>query len=454
MLRAASAAFLALVMVSCSGGLSQVREGEGWTRVFEDGIPDFDLEVAPLAGGDSVQVRLGLIPAALVFRPVEEGYRAWFRYLIRVDQRVVAEESDSLTMRSLEETRSYERVLKALVFGWGESENPRLEVLLTDMNTERTATRAQVQIWESVGQARVGRVLIEADGRPLVGLEYPASAMSFAAAATVVAETAGCAHWRLLSVPTDTLRAPLPFSLSPSLGSAVYRGAMYGNADALHVASLPLAAGSGVATWTLQSGFPLGTYRVEIGWTESCGQAPLPPPSPRAIGPGRSFLVRPNGYPRITHLGSMIDALGYIATEDEVERIKSAGDAMARKGEFDAFWGRIVGDPVAASRVLEQLFSRVEEANRRFSAFKEGWKTDRGMVYIVMGPPLYSEDSVDQLRWYYSYDERNAGRYFIFDRVRGHPDELDMPHYVLKRSMEQEIEWRLAVRRWRSGLAR
>jgi GWxTD domain-containing protein len=454
MWRAPSAIFLAFLMVSCSGGLVRLGQGEGWTRVYEEGIPDFDLEVAPTAGEDSVQVRLGLIPATLVFRPVEDGYRAWFRYLIRVDQRALAEESDSMTVRSLEESRSYQRVLKAWAFGGDQSANPKVEVLLTDMSTERTATRTQAQVWESSGSGRIGRVLFEADGRPQVGLEYPASATSFTALATVVSGTPGCAHWRLLSVPTDTTRAALPFSLSPSLGSRIYRGAMYGSADTLQVASQPLATGNAVAEWTLGGAFPLGAYRVEIRWSASCGQAAAPSPNPRAVGPGRSFLVRPGGHPRITHLGPMIEALGYIATEEELERIKSAGDAVARKGEFDAFWGRIVGDPLVASRALERFFGRVEEANLRFSAFKEGWKTDRGMVYIVMGPPLYSEDSVDQLRWYYSYDERNAGRFFIFDRVRGHPDELEMPQYVLKRSMEQETEWRLAVRRWRRGTAR
>ncbi|NNE71084.1 MAG: GWxTD domain-containing protein, partial [Rhodothermales bacterium] len=148
------------------------------------------------------------------------------------------------------------------------------------------------------------------------------------------------------------------------------------------------------------------------------------------------------------------DALTYIATDDEMDRLRAATTPLAQKEAFDAFWGRNIADPNTAARTLERYFTRVEEANGTFSDFKEGWKTDRGMVYIVMGPPLYQEDSIEELRWFYSYDERNAGRYFVFDRVQGYPDELDMPHYVLKRSMEQEREWRLAVTRWRNGRAR
>ena len=36
---------------------------------------------------------------------------------------------------------------------------------------------------------------------------------------------------------------------------------------------------------------------------------------------------------------------------------------------------------------MRRYYARVEEANLRFSAFKPGWKTDRGMVYVRYGEP-------------------------------------------------------------------
>jgi len=36
---------------------------------------------------------------------------------------------------------------------------------------------------------------------------------------------------------------------------------------------------------------------------------------------------------------------------------------------------------------MEEYYRRVDFANANFGTFIEGWKTDRGMVYIVLGPP-------------------------------------------------------------------
>jgi hypothetical protein len=36
---------------------------------------------------------------------------------------------------------------------------------------------------------------------------------------------------------------------------------------------------------------------------------------------------------------------------------------------------------------MEQYYARVEYANKHFSHFMEGWRTDMGMVYIMFGPP-------------------------------------------------------------------
>jgi hypothetical protein len=36
---------------------------------------------------------------------------------------------------------------------------------------------------------------------------------------------------------------------------------------------------------------------------------------------------------------------------------------------------------------MEEYYRRVAFANRSFTTFRDGWKTDRGMVYIILGPP-------------------------------------------------------------------
>ncbi|MBO6576348.1 MAG: GWxTD domain-containing protein [Rhodothermales bacterium] len=439
-------AVVLLGLTACSGGLVSTGEGEGWTRYYEEGVPDFDFELVHTSE-DSVRAVVGLIPATLVFRRRDDGaFRAAFRYHISVDDRVRVEVEDSLVFEDVEPTRSFERL--AVESGLAAGATAVVSARLTDRATGRTAVRSQTAARTANSAGSIGRIGLGLAGGLVSGWAVSRGA-SPVATAHVRALGDGCVEWALVHVPTDTSVAVLPYALSPSYGSRAYRGALYSEADTLSTERVPVRVGSHVLSWKLPALSRSGVHRVELSLWSGC----TPPASPERAA-GRSALTRPEGFPRITRLDQMIDALTYLATEDEMQAIREAGSAAARKEAFDAFWGRTVGDPILARRALANYYSRVEEANRLYSGFKEGWKTDRGMVYLVMGPPLYVEDSIDQLRWFYSYDERNPGRYFVFDRVRGFPDELNVPHYVLNRSMEQEREWRLAVQRWRRGEAR
>lgn len=446
MIRSGIALFLTVALAACSGGLVSTGEGDGWTRSYEEGVPAFDLEVIPVGDGREAEVRIGLIPASLIFSAVPEGgYTARIGYTIEVGEVLVSEHTDSLVAVSPETLTSFARVVRTQTIPM--DADARVRVVLRDASTDRSTTRVQAVTWTEADGASMGRVYLSSGDEPLVGIDMPRSAPEFRASLMVQSSVQGCLQWTLLSVPTDTVAAALPFSLAPQFGSRAYRGALYGSADTLAVHDQPVdEPGRRVIEWELPEPRSLGVHRVTATWAADCQAA--------GTETGRSFIVRPDDFPNIASLDVMIEALNYIATEDELSRVAAARGAADRKDAFDAFWGRTLGDPSAASRTIARYYGRVEEANRAFSGFKEGWKTDRGMIYIVMGPPLYQEDSIDELRWFYSYDERNAGRYFVFDRVQGYPDELEMPHYVLRRSMEQEQEWRLAVRRWRNGRAR
>ena len=55
---------------------------------------------------------------------------------------------------------------------------------------------------------------------------------------------------------------------------------------------------------------------------------------------------------------------------------------------FLAFWRH--RDPDAATRenqVMNEYYRRVEYANKNFKSYTDGWNTDRGMIYITLGPP-------------------------------------------------------------------
>ena len=52
------------------------------------------------------------------------------------------------------------------------------------------------------------------------------------------------------------------------------------------------------------------------------------------------------------------------------------------------FWKK--KDPTPGSErneIFEEYYRRVNYANEAFSHYVEGWRTDRGMVFIILGPP-------------------------------------------------------------------
>ena len=112
----------------------------------------------------------------------------------------------------------------------------------------------------------------------------------------------------------------------------------------------------------------------------------------------------------------------YIITERETDVFRLLGTVEERDGFIEAFWRRrdpVPGTPVNEFR--EEHYRRLEYANSelRGEAFSPGWKTDRGRMHIILGPPRSIEtfDNYNNLYtsqlWFYSGDrERNVPSFF------------------------------------------
>ena len=91
-----------------------------------------------------------------------------------------------------------------------------------------------------------------------------------------------------------------------------------------------------------------------------------------------------------------IDALRHIAKESEIDELL-AGGATKRAIAFSRFWRERSRDTTTAyNAVMAEYYYRVDDALRRFSTTREsdGYKTDRGRIYILYGPPQKSERSL------------------------------------------------------------
>ncbi len=101
------------------------------------------------------------------------------------------------------------------------------------------------------------------------------------------------------------------------------------------------------------------------------------------------------------------------------------------------------------SRELIKLFyNRVFFANVYFTSYIEGWRTDRGMIYIIYGLPDYIYKSGEEERWIYHPDQMGPGITFNFEYM---PNPFSLNHLVLNREKVKSSEWDQFIELWNSG---
>jgi len=109
----------------------------------------------------------------------------------------------------------------------------------------------------------------------------------------------------------------------------------------------------------------------------------------------------------VTNFDEMLDLLRYFGHDDKIAAMRRApaGDRARLWREFYEASDPNTGTP--ENEALNQYFSRVNAANQRFKdEGLPGWRTDRGEVFITLGPPDESVESTPGtssriIRWTY-----------------------------------------------------
>ena len=157
---------------------------------------------------------------------------------------------------------------------------------------------------------------------------------------------------------------------------------------------------------------------------------------------GFAFRVE-DDYPRLARIESLADPLIYVCTKQEFERIKQAkGDKKA----FDRVILSITQNQERARNFMRSYFRRVELANQYFTSYKEGWKTDRGMIYIIFGLPDQVYKFSDREVWSY----KNTMFKITFEFVRS-STLFDPENFVLVRERKFQETWYEVVDLWRNA---
>jgi GWxTD domain-containing protein len=134
------------------------------------------------------------------------------------------------------------------------------------------------------------------------------------------------------------------------------------------------------------STIPLGDYRLVVqAFAIRKGDS-----VETAIGnTSRAIMIRWWGIPRsVKDLDIAIDQLRYIAKEGEMSQMQDAKTEEEKQAKFLEFWKKRDPNPnTPRNEKMELFYARVDYANRHFSHYREGWRTDMGMIYIIFGPP-------------------------------------------------------------------
>jgi GWxTD domain-containing protein len=150
-------------------------------------------------------------------------------------------------------------------------------------------------------------------------------------------------------------------------------------------------------------------------------------------------------FPGVGNSDEMINCTRYIMNKEEFEKCKGAA---SQKEAIDKFWQTIGGSNERAREILKRYYGRVKEANKYYSSYTEGWRTDRGMLFVIFGQPTYIYRNNRGETWVYGFESNPGAVRYQFVKTRSPFSDND---FMLERSQFYKDHWYSAVDVWRQG---
>ncbi|WMJ72475.1 GWxTD domain-containing protein [Cytophagaceae bacterium ABcell3] len=161
---------------------------------------------------------------------------------------------------------------------------------------------------------------------------------------------------------------------------------------------------------------------------------------------GRSIYVSPNRYPAVTKPDELLAPLAYIMSPMEFEELSHYEDT---KKAVELFWLTTGGSKEHTKMLIKKFYHQVENANILFTTHKEGWKTDKGMIYILFGVPEEVFRYGQYEEWFYYDDFNSTGISFTFVKKES---IFSSNHYELIRKGSYRTYWQKTLEKWRNGI--
>ncbi|NLA24413.1 MAG: GWxTD domain-containing protein [Bacteroidales bacterium] len=168
---------------------------------------------------------------------------------------------------------------------------------------------------------------------------------------------------------------------------------------------------------------------------------------PQSPESGVCVVNHGNNYPNITSPKTMIEPLKYLTSNKRYNDMINASD---KKLAVDKFWLNLTSDLKRSKELIRIYYNRVQMANEMFGTYKQGWQTDRGMIYVVFGAPATVYKGPDVEQWIYGDRPEISNINFVFQKNNNKFTNKD---YILQRENKYQTIWAQATETWLKGKA-
>jgi GWxTD domain-containing protein len=152
-------------------------------------------------------------------------------------------------------------------------------------------------------------------------------------------------------------------------------------------------------------------------------------------------------FPDVKKADDMVPPLRFITSKQEYDALTTSTN---KKSSVEKFWLDCTGNQDRAKEVIRKYYNRVQDGNAFFTSYVEGWKTDRGMIYLIYGAPNVIYKTANSETWTYGEENNINSLTYTFSKVNNPFTDND---YSLERSGSYKQSWYSAVDIWRQGRA-
>jgi len=143
----------------------------------------------------------------------------------------------------------------------------------------------------------------------------------------------------------------------------------------------------------------------------------------------KAFYSHWKGLPGvITDIDKAIAQTVYIATPDELDYMEEGETVQEKTKRFLEYWKKKDPSPNNdENEIFDEYFRRISFANDNFSNYIEGWRSDRGMVYTILGTP----NNIDRHPFEYDSKPYEVWEYYDLNRSFVFLDQTGFGDYRL-----------------------